>query len=73
MSLDAESTLAYWEAITPIEAQEALIGLTVSAYPHMSKEGQRKVHRDLHSKAYTEKKSITPQQLGVMIKSGAFK
>lgn len=43
----------YWAAITPIEAQKALVDLTVSSYPHLSSKSEReKVHRDLYKKAY---------------------
>ena len=42
----------YWLAITPIEAQKALVDLTVSSYPHSAKSDRERIHRDLYKKAY---------------------
>ena len=43
----------YWNLITPIEAQGALLDLQVSSYSNMKPESQKKIYRELKQKAYS--------------------
>ena len=56
-SLPASVFQDYWLAITPIEAQEALLGIQVATYPDMRKEDRRKTYRSLQrlSKKFVER------------------
>lgn len=51
-ALDYEDFNQYWLAITMIEAQEALVTMTLSDYPNMKDKDRKKLHKDMHSKAY---------------------
>jgi hypothetical protein len=39
-------------AITVLEAQEMLLQMQVSDYPHLKKEPRQRLHRQLHRQAY---------------------
>jgi len=49
--------LRYWKAITPIEAQKALIDFEVSSYPHLVKGGKEKLLKKYNELAYQTIKS----------------
>lgn len=42
----------YWEAITMIEAQAALVKFTSADYPNMKKQDREKLHRSVTKQAY---------------------
>ena len=42
----------YYEAITAIEAQEILNKYSISIYPNLNKDGQRKAHKEMYKKAF---------------------
>lgn len=42
----------YWAGITMIEAQNNLVSINVAGYPWMSKEHQKKFHKNMHKLAY---------------------
>lgn len=39
-----------------IEAQEALLNISISAYPHSKPTHQQKLHKQLHTQAYPKEK-----------------
>lgn len=69
LSADVEEML--WQAITVIEAQQALVSLQIASYPHMKKSSQERVHREFNRLAYQwnrgEKRTITVEQMAALI------
>lgn len=60
--------------VTVLEAQEMLLNFKISQYPHMKREAQQKVHRQIHQLAYPraydpESKAITIAELGKRLAS----
>ena len=63
---------AYWQAITVLEAQEALIQLRVSDYPGMKKDNRMATHKQFHKLAYPkthDAETVTTEQLAERIKA----
>lgn len=63
----------YWDAITVIEAQEALLGIQVAAYPHLKTDDQKGLHRNMHRMAYpedTDDKVLTTQDFARILTHG---
>lgn len=61
-TLSAERINGYWKAVTVIEAQDALLQLRISAYPHQKAANQKRFFDFLYKKAYPqvrEKKALT--------------
>lgn len=52
LSMDAVDFNTYYEAITPIEAQEMLLSMKVISYPHMEKNSRQEFHKSIHKLAY---------------------
>ena len=73
-ALDLDTAESYWLAITQIEAQQLLLQLSVSQYPWMKKESQKRLHRQWHRLAYPEThdetKALTTAELAERIKAG---
>lgn len=44
--------------IEPLEAQEGLIGLKISHYPHLTKQAKSRVHKWFLDKSYPNKKDV---------------
>ena len=42
----------YWEAINVLQARERLLDLNIADYPKMTKDGRKKLHRDLRKRAF---------------------
>ncbi len=40
-----------WQSITIIEAEETLLKMSISAYPHMSENKQKEFHRKMHKQS----------------------
>ena len=38
----------YYNSITVIEAQQNLVKMNIADYPKMSKDGRKKIHREMH-------------------------
>jgi hypothetical protein len=53
-SLTNEQNEMLWQSITVIEAQEALVGMKLVAFPHMKKEQADQTHRSLHRLAFPD-------------------
>lgn len=56
----------FWEAITVIEAQTMLTGMTVADYPHIRKQDRTNVHRRIYEMAHPslfENENIEPIKL----------
>ena len=51
-TLPFEEFNQFWLAITMIEAQEALVKMTLTDYPNMKDRDRKKLHKEMHSKAY---------------------
>lgn len=51
MSMGYHKFLGYWHAITPIEAQKALIDIKVAIYPYLKKNRQKEVFADFKRQA----------------------
>lgn len=45
----------YWQAITPLEAQDALMQMQIADYPHIGKDGRKQLYKQLHKMAYKHK------------------
>jgi len=55
---------AYYKAIDILEAQEMLINIKVSDYPHVNDESRSDLYYSLDKKAYpTERKVLTTKEL----------
>lgn len=54
-ALEYEKFNQCWLAITMIEAQETLINLTLADYPNMKDKDRKRLHRDMHKKAYFQR------------------
>lgn len=65
LALDYEAVVAYWQAITVIEAQEVLIQMRLADWPNMKGPARQKWHRDIHRAAYPhqKRKAMTPEEL----------
>lgn len=51
--MGASEHVKYYNAITRIEAQEALLAMSVAEFPHMSKQqDRRKRHKEMYKLAY---------------------
>lgn len=46
--------LDYYEAITVLEAQEALVAMNIQDYPRMKTEGRSRFYREMRKKAYPQ-------------------
>lgn len=61
----------YWQAVTVLEARQYLLQIDVSSFPHMTKDGQEKIHRNLHTMAYPERyetpRSMTESEVQRML------
>lgn len=44
--------VTYYNAITQLEAQEVLLGMSIVDFPNMNKEERKKRHKSLHKKAF---------------------
>lgn len=56
----------YWQAVTILQAQEALIQMKIADYPNMKKADRQKLHKELHKKAYPKNgdgKKLTTEEL----------
>ena len=69
--LTAEEDEMLWQAITVIEARDALLRLKIASFPHMKRAHQEKIHRELHKAAYPwnyeAKREITFEQLAAIL------
>lgn len=61
MSMRADIFDLYWQAITPIEAQNAMLLFDVSSYPNMKDNARRKIHKKYHQAAYPKTWSNVPR------------
>ncbi len=50
--MDADKANSYWQAITEIEAQAALVQLRIADYPWMKTDDKESTHRHFHRLAY---------------------
>ncbi len=70
--MDWDTQESLWLAITQIEAQDVLINLTIAQYPWLKKEQQKKIHREMHRKAYPKThervENLTTRQLAERLK-----
>ena len=71
-SLPYRIALEYFEAITVIEAQNFLADLTKADYPNLKKEDRRKIHREMHNKAYPyeEQKPVSAKEMARILSHG---
>ena len=51
---------SFWQAITPIEAQDMLTQFTILDWPNMKKEARQSLHRKIHKQAFP--KTHDPKQ-----------
>lgn len=69
--LTNEANEMLWQAVTIVEAQETLVNMKVSSFPHMKKEDIDKTHRSIHRLAfpaiYEKPVEITPEHFARMI------
>lgn len=51
----------YWQSIEIIEAQEQLMQMNISDYPHIKQTSREKLHRSIHDIAFPkdQKKALT--------------
>lgn len=70
--MDAEMANMLWEAMTVINAQEMLVDMNISAYPHMKEGAMKKYHRDLYRLAYPaqQQKRMTMEDLKKALQNG---
>jgi hypothetical protein len=52
--MDLEAFEMLNQAMDIIEARETLTNFSISSYPHMKKEDQRKLHKKVHSAAFAQ-------------------
>jgi len=50
--LDYPTAFEYFNAIEVIEAQNAILGIRVSSYPHMKDDGRNKIMKELNRIAF---------------------
>lgn len=70
MQMELDVFDRYFEAIDILSAREKLVELNVSAYPHSTKNGRSKIHKELHKLAYpklSESKQITTEDLAKIL------
>lgn len=70
LQLDYDVAIAYWQAITTIEAQEILIKMRLADWPNMKPTARERWHREVHRMAYPRShsnKAITPEELAKRI------
>lgn len=76
-NLDLCDLRFYWEAITIIEAQEALIAINISCATQMKKETLKSLHKSLNKMAYPsslrQNKVITTNELDNILKNSRVK
>jgi hypothetical protein len=60
--MDAHTFREYLDCISVIEAQEALVQLTVADYPRQGEEFRNNVHRSLHITAYPNRKKMSIEE-----------
>lgn len=74
MELPAEAGFELWKLVDVIEAQEALISMNVSAYPHMKVSDARELHKSIYKKAYPKifesRKAISTEDLARVLSRG---
>lgn len=60
---------SYWLAIERIEAQEQLMALNISDYPHIKQKGREKIHRGIFEKAFPvdESKSVSTEEMASIL------
>ena len=51
-SLDYETVMDYFMAITVLDAQSRMIDMNIQDYPRMTKEGRKSFFREMRKKAY---------------------
>lgn len=51
-NLEWDTALEYYEAITVVEAQEKLVDMNLSDYPHMKGDGRKSFYRKMRNMAY---------------------
>lgn len=65
--MDEDDCEDAWQAITVIEAQSALVAITVGTFAEIKQSDREKIHRRLHSQAYpdslVEKKPLSAEHL----------
>jgi len=49
-SLGVGVFMEYWNAITPIEAQETILKFKVVDFPHLKSSQRKEIHKDISSK-----------------------
>jgi hypothetical protein len=73
-ALDVDECESYWQSITVIEAQQALLNITTQNWSNISKKEREKIHRNLHKKAYpktfVENKQAIPDDLKRALSGG---
>ncbi len=52
--MDCADALDYYEAITVLEAQDALVTMNISDYPRMKKDDRSKFYREMRKRAYPQ-------------------
>jgi hypothetical protein len=52
MDMDTQTFYAYYDSITAIEAQNAILGTTVATFPHMKPADRKKLNKRLNNNAY---------------------
>jgi hypothetical protein len=64
----------FWLAITQIEAQEMLIAMKVSDFPHLKKQSRESLGREIHKQAYPasfeKPKALSGKALEALINRG---
>jgi len=49
----------YYQAISSLEAQEILKDYSISIYPNLKQDAQRKTHREIHKKAFPNNETMS--------------
>lgn len=70
-NMDSEDEEMLWQAITVIEAQDALVQIKNNSFHRMKRNEQERYHRRLHRKAYpddyAEPVTVTPQSIARIV------
>lgn len=72
--MDYDTALEYSSAIEVIEAQEALVSMKISSYPHVKDNDRKDIHKAYHRIAFKHvpKKEMTSENLEEMLKLKGF-
>jgi len=71
MSMELDLANKLWLAITPLEAQEALLSLKIALSPNSKQSHKTKFHKALYKEAYGNlKQKITLADLEESLKNG---